>query len=82
MDDEKPCCAAAVARKIRKVIIGDCEIGIAHLDVIIAKVAALNLNDEEAIGRALLKEVKIYNYVPTGKELDYEQAIMKEYVKR
>ncbi len=54
MDDEKPCCAAAAARKIKKVIVGGQEVGIAQLDDIISRVAASNIKDEEAIGRALL----------------------------
>lgn len=82
MEDEKPCCAASAARKIGKVMIGGQEVGIAQLDDILARVAALSLDDDEAIGRALLKEVKIYNYVPAGKEPDYRMAMMEEYARR
>jgi hypothetical protein len=82
MDDETPCCATAAGKKIKKVMISGQDVGIAQLDEIIARIAALNLKDEEAIGRALLKEVKIYNYVPASKELDYRNAMMNEYARR
>lgn len=82
MDDEKPCCAASAARKIKKVLIGGQEIGIAQLDEAIERVAALDLGDGEAICRALLKEVMIYNYVPASRALDYQRAIMEEYTRR
>ena len=60
----------------------DSEVGIARLDETIGKVAAMGLSDEQEIGRALMKEVKIYNYVPTSKESDYRLVILKEYVER
>jgi len=80
--NDKPCCAAAAARKIKKVTINGQEIGIAQLDEIVARVKAMNLGDEEAIGRALMKDVKIYNYIPTSKEMDYKLAMMREYARR
>jgi len=82
VEEEKPCCAAAAARKIRKVKINDQEIGIARLDEIMARVRAMNLGDEEAIGRALMKDAKIYNYIPASKETDYKLALMREYARR
>ncbi|MDW5564338.1 MAG: hypothetical protein SA339_14080 [Methanomassiliicoccus sp.] len=81
MVDDKPCCAAAAARKIKKIMIRDQETGIAQLDEIIAKIRAMNLDDAE-IGRALLKEVKIFNFVPRSQEKDYELAMVKEYDRR
>jgi hypothetical protein len=81
-DEEKPCCPAAAARSIEKIDVDGQEVGIAQLDQIISKVAALGLRSEEEVGRALLKEVKIYNYVPASKEPEYRQAILEEYAKR
>lgn len=81
MKEDKPCCAAAAARKIRKLVIGGREIGIAQLDEIIAKVRAMGLEDDAA-GDVLLKEVKIYNYVPRGQEADYRTAMAEEYSRR
>ena len=82
MDEEKPCCAAAAARKIKKIVDQWPGVGIAQLDEIIDKVAAMNLVYDGMIGRALLKEVKIYNYIPASIESDYRQAIMEEYARR
>jgi hypothetical protein len=81
MTDDEPCCAAAAARKIRKVLIGSQEIGIAQLDEIMTKVSAMGL-DGDVLGRALLREVKIYNFVPRSKEKEYEIAMVKEYCRR
>lgn len=81
LKEDKPCCAAAAARKIRKLVIGGREIGIAQLDEIIAKVRALGL-EGDAAGDALLKEVKIYNYVPRGQEENYRAAMVEEHSRR
>ncbi len=82
MEEEKPCCPAAAVRKIRRIDIKGIEVGIAQLDEVIEKVAALGLTNEEEIDMALLKEIKIYNYVPANKEPAYRQAILEEYAKR
>lgn len=82
MEEEKPCCPAAAVRKIRKIDIKGLEVGIAQLDKIIEKVAAQDLTNNEEIGRALLKETKIYNYIPANKEPAYRQAILEEYARR
>ncbi len=82
MEEEKPCCAAAAARRINKIVVNGQAVGIAQLDEIIGKVAAMGLASEEEIGRALLKEVKIYNYVPANREPDYRRAILEEYARR
>jgi hypothetical protein len=81
-EEEKPCCPTSAARNIKKIEVDGQEVGIAQLDQIINKVAALGLRSEEEVGRALLKEVKIFNYVPASKEPDYQRAIIKEYSKR
>jgi hypothetical protein len=79
--EDKPCCAAAAARKIRKLVIGGREIGIAQLDEIVAKVGSMGL-EGEATGIALLKEVKIFNYVPRDQEEIYKLAMLDEYCRR
>ena len=77
---EKPCCAAAAARMTRKLTLPDgFQIGIVNLESILKEVADLGLVDTEAIKRELLKRVKIYNYVASGAEDDYSQALFKEY---
>ena len=82
MKEEKPCCAAAAARKIKRITVNGQAVGIAQLDDIFNKVAAMGLTSDEEIGRALLKEVKIYNYVPASKEEEYRNAVLEEYAKR
>lgn len=82
MVEEKPCCAASAVKKIRKIMIDGQEIGIAQLDEILTKVSAMNLGSEEAIGQALMKQVRVHNYVPRSKEQEYRNAIMNEYARR
>ena len=81
-DEEKPCCPAAAVRSIKKIDVDGHEVGVAQLDQIISKVASLGLRSEVEIDRALLKEVKIFNYVPASKEPEYRKAILEEYAKR
>lgn len=67
---------------IRKVMIGGKEVGIAQLDQIISKISKMSLTDENELSSVLIKEVKIYNYVPRSKENEYRKAVMEEYRKR
>lgn len=78
MDGENSCWVAAAARKIKKIKIGDQKVGIAQLDETIARFAALSITNEEEIGRTLLKEVNIINYVPAIKVPEYQKAAMNE----
>lgn len=55
------------------------EVGITHLDSILEEVAAMKLADEDAIGKELLRMVKIYNYVAPPAEGQYRDALLGEY---
>jgi hypothetical protein len=79
MTGEKPCCPAAAARMIKKLVLPHGEVGIVNLESILKEVADLKLVDNEAIKKELLKKVKIYNYVAPGAEADYSKALLKEY---
>jgi hypothetical protein len=79
MTDAKPCCAAAAARMIKKVVLPGGEVGIVNLESILKEVADMKLVDDETIKRELLKRVKIYNYVAPAAETDYSKALLKEY---
>jgi hypothetical protein len=80
MTGEKPCCAAAAARMVKKLTLGDgSQVGIMNLESILKEVADLKLSDNEAIKKELLKRVKIYNYVAPAAETDYSKALLKEY---
>ena len=80
MTDAKPCCPAAAARMIKKLVLpGGFQVGIVNLESILKEVADLKLADDEAIKKELLKRVKIYNYVAPRAEADYSEALLKEY---
>jgi uncharacterized metal-binding protein len=80
--DEKPCCAAAAERMTKKLSIEGKPLGIAHLDEIMADVRARHLQGDVEIGEALLKQVKIFNYVPSGVHPAYKIALLEEYKRR
>jgi len=81
MNDDKPCCAADALRRIRQVKINGVMTGITMLDESIAEVKAQNPGSEPEILAALMKKIKIYNYVPKGVEAEYARALMEEYKK-
>lgn len=76
---EKPCCAAEALRRIRRIEVGGVVVGLAMLDGILADTVALNLSGEIAIGGELMKQVKIYNYIPKEAEPLYRAALLREY---
>ncbi|RXE55712.1 hypothetical protein ABH15_05595 [Methanoculleus taiwanensis] len=76
---EKPCCAAEALRRIRRIEVGEVVVGLAMLDDILADVIDLGLSGETAIGDALIKQVKIYNYIPKEAEPLYRTALLREY---
>ena len=81
MDDDKPCCAADALRRIRQVKINGIMTGITMLDESIAAVKEQNLRNELEIHAALMKKIRIYNYIPKGVEAEYERALIEEYKK-
>ncbi len=81
MESQKPCCAAAAARMIKKLALPGGEVGIVNLESILKAVADLKLADSEAIKKELLQRVKIHNYVPPSAESDYSKALLYEYEK-
>ena len=81
MSDDKPCCAADALRRIRQVKINGILTGITMLDESIAEIRAQNYSTEPEIVTALMKKIKVYNYVPKGVEAEYTRALMEEYKK-
>jgi hypothetical protein len=80
MESEKPCCPAAAAKMMKKLVLpGGFQVGIANLENILKEVVDLRLADDEAIKKELLQRVKIYNYVAPSAEADYSKALLKEY---
>jgi hypothetical protein len=81
MNNDKPCCAAEALRHIRQIPINGILTGLTMLDESIAEVKEQNPGNESAVREALMKKIKIYNYVPRSVEGAYAQAIMEEYKK-
>ncbi len=81
MSDDKPCCAADALRRIRQVKINGILTGITLLDESIAEIRTQNYGSEPEIRVALLKKIRIYNYVPKSVEDEYARILMEEYKK-
>ena len=80
MQNEKPCCAAAAARMMKKLTLADgSQAGILYLEEILKEVADLKLVDNETIRKELLRRVKIYNYVAPSADNEYSEALFNEY---
>lgn len=80
-NDHIPCCAADALRRIRQIPVNGIITGITMLDESIAAVKEQNPESDAAIREALLKKIKVYNYVPQGVEEAYAAALMEEYKK-
>ncbi|MCK8518266.1 hypothetical protein [Methanoculleus sp. 7T] len=76
---EKPCCAAEALRRVRRIEVGGVVVGLTMLDDILADTVAFNLSGETAIGDELMRQVKIYNYIPKEAEPLYRAALLLEY---
>jgi len=79
---DRPCCPADALRRIRQVRINGVMTGITMLDESIAAVKSQGLTGDTAIREALMKRVKVYNYVPPAVEDHYAMALMAEYRKQ
>jgi hypothetical protein len=83
MAAERPCCAPDPAGIVKKLTLPDgFQVGIAGLDAILTAVADLELVDAEAIKAELLARVAVRNYVASGAEIEYAQALFREYTRR
>ena len=80
-DDNKPCCAADALRRIRQIPINGIPTGITMLDECIAEIKTQNLKSDSEIRVALLKRVKVYNYIPRNVEEEYARVLLEEYKK-
>jgi hypothetical protein len=76
---DKPCCAADALRRIRQINVIGISTGITMLDESISEVRELGFAGDREIREALMKRVKIYNYIPPGVADAYADAILKEY---
>lgn len=74
-----PCCPGKSNTK--RILVGGHQIGISFLDHIIEKAMAAAGSPEDELRAILLRELKIYNYVPSSAEDEYIDAIWREFVK-
>lgn len=73
-----PCCPGKTS--VKKIPVGGQLIGISFLDQIIDRaLASEGLSDHE-LRSQLLKDLKVYNYVPQPAEGDYLEAVWAEYL--
>ena len=79
MNRHIPCCAAEAMRKIRQISVGGTLVGLSMLDHIFGDVANADLTRDADIRRELIRQVKIYNYVPAPAEETYADAVFEEY---
>lgn len=77
--NEKPCCAAEALRRVRQVTVNGHPVGLSMLEECIAQVQSEGLSGENEICSALMKRVKVYNYVPPAAEAAYAVAVMEVY---
>lgn len=80
-NDNKPCCAADALRRIRQIPIKGILTGICMLDECIAEIKTQDLKNEQETRVALLKRVKVYNYIPPNVEDEYARVLFEEYRK-
>ena len=76
---ERPCCAAAAAAKLQYLVVGGHRIAIAELETILAKAREVQGKGEAAVREVLLKQAKLFNYVPPPAEKVYEDALYEEF---
>ena len=79
--NKKPCCPASAMKNVRQIFISGILTGIVNLDNILQEVYELGIKDEKKLKKELLEKVKIYNYVASGVEKQYEDALFNEYQK-
>jgi len=81
MNRDIPCCQADALRRVKMIPVNGIPTGITMLDEIIAEVKEMNLSSDQLIRQALLKKVKVYNYIPKAAEEAYLKAILVVYHK-
>jgi hypothetical protein len=75
----KSCCVKPIAKIIK---VGTFDAGIIGLEAVLKNVYTSGVKDEEQIKTELLRLVKEYgNYIASGTECEYEDALFGEYQK-
>jgi len=76
---EKPCCAAEAMRRIRRIEVAGVVVGLAMLDDVLEDVIDRGIAGVTAIGDELVRQIKIYNYIPKEAEPLYRAALLLAY---
>lgn len=80
-EKKRACCATASARRdVHFIYVEGQQIGIVMWDTIFNKAA--EFKDDEDVRGELLRQTKIYNYIPSCAEERYEEALYEEYKKK
>lgn len=79
--EDKPCCAAAAARRIKQIRVGMQMVGIAGLDEILQEVRDLG-SEPAAIADEIMARVGRKNFVPSTLRSEYREALLQEYLRR
>ncbi len=72
------CKGDSTSRNLR---IGGQLVGVAEIDKIIGKALESSETSEDRLKAILVREVKLYNYVPPAMEKEYSEALWKEYLR-
>ncbi|WP_041274409.1 hypothetical protein [Desulforamulus reducens] len=72
------CCDPKAPRLI-SIRVGDGQVGLRGLDIIVEAVRGLDLQKEEEIKQELLSRVKLFNYIPDSVNGKYAEALWEYY---
>ncbi len=73
------CCPGRTS--VRTITVGGQSVGISQLDDILRATRLLGDQAEGSVKEFLMRQLKIYNYIPSGSEQDYLDAVWQEYLK-
>ena len=65
----------------KRLTVGGQEVGISEYDTIMRKASESEHAADEEIKRVILRELKIYNYVPSPVEQEYLEAMWQAFMK-
>jgi len=75
-----PCCPGKpVVKRIR---VGNQEVGIAELDRVLDRALVMTSDSEADLRRMMVKELRIFNYIPSEAEAEYSDALWHALVER
>jgi len=73
------CCPGRAS--VRMISVGGQSVGISQLDEILRAAGFLGDQAEGSVKEFLMRQLKIYNYIPSGSEQEYLDAVWLEYLK-